>query len=126
DCPTYFNVKQCTPCQTTYYQLIIPSVPGDLNSTLTCDHLNRFINLVNAENATKPLKTEGDFAAVNIKFCKLSNPCPSNVSISGYQKLQKDCAKEIASIYLVQAYFWIYYYAAPDYQNLCLQSSIKS
>ncbi|CAG8581699.1 4593_t:CDS:2 [Ambispora gerdemannii] len=124
DCPTYFKVAQCTPCQTTRYQLTIPSVPGNLTSATTCDQPGRFKGFADAKYAKTP---NAKYSAINTEFCNLDNPCPSNVSIKGYQQIQKDCTKEIASQdNSVFGLFYSYYYAVPDYQNLCLKSSSNS
>ncbi|CAG8586672.1 6450_t:CDS:10, partial [Ambispora gerdemannii] len=123
DCPTEYSVTKCTPCQVTLYQLANYSIPGDHASTLTCDHYNRFVDFVIADNVTTPIKTNGDYMAAVRKFCNLNNPCPQNVSINGYQQIQISCAKEITSDAYLKEEFEIYYYAVPHYQNLCLPST---
>ncbi|CAG8644710.1 10108_t:CDS:2, partial [Ambispora gerdemannii] len=130
DCPTTFKVAQCTPCQTTVYQLDVRSNPKDDTSSLTCDHLGRFTDFFEDKPGGGEM-TAADVENLVADFCKLDNPCPSSVSTVGYQKLQKNCAKEIAGsnndmMDIALGYFDLYYYAVPDYQNLCLKSSNNS
>ncbi|CAG8584440.1 12705_t:CDS:2 [Ambispora gerdemannii] len=69
-------------------------------SSLTCDHLGRFMNFLTINLG------ESTVAAVDNlvpDFCKLDNPCPSSVSTVGYQQLRKISSNNSA---LALGYAW--------------------